>query len=356
MSLEPRRALEAYKEALKVAIELGMHPYSDEVLGIKIQVATMLEKAGLIQPAVELYEKIKAETLAWVEISRNAVAEKEKEDEKRTKEPAAALTVQKSEADDAEALKAAEELKKQMDFERLQQSKAVKKTVGMCLKLGELYASDHIQEPKKAEAAIEASVEIALKELAWRESHNLPVGAVQGNTADVKDKDVWLNMTEIAIALASLGSNYLDTDKPDLAMPLFMRALHILRADEGPNPTCMQTMLLARVSVAMAAASLDPYGKMDKAVPAQLVNAANQWALKALQVGSKVPDSEKNEVCGEGCLLAAYTLGDLAQRKGDLKEAEKWYRDAVARIETAGSQYAEMRVELEKSLNKVTKA
>ena len=46
VDLNPPKALQAYKDALRIGMEMGMHPFSDEVLGIKLQVAMMLEKGG----------------------------------------------------------------------------------------------------------------------------------------------------------------------------------------------------------------------------------------------------------------------------------------------------------------------
>ena len=64
IDLNPPKALQAYKEAYcGIADQLGVHPFSDEVLGIKIQVAMMLEKAGLVKPAIDVLERTKSEIL-----------------------------------------------------------------------------------------------------------------------------------------------------------------------------------------------------------------------------------------------------------------------------------------------------
>lgn len=67
VDLSPPKALQAYKEALRIGIEMGMHPFSDEVVGIKIQVAMMLERAGLAKAAVEVLERTKGEIMGFVE-------------------------------------------------------------------------------------------------------------------------------------------------------------------------------------------------------------------------------------------------------------------------------------------------
>ena len=42
-----KEALKYYKQALQVSQELQMDPFSDEILGVKIQIAAMLEKSEL---------------------------------------------------------------------------------------------------------------------------------------------------------------------------------------------------------------------------------------------------------------------------------------------------------------------
>ncbi|KAL2826124.1 hypothetical protein BDW59DRAFT_145541 [Aspergillus cavernicola] len=326
VDLQPQQALTAYKEALKTAIGIGMHPYSDEVLGIRIQVATMLEKAGLVKPAIEVLERTRAETLIWVEHGREQLAVRKEEEEKRTEELGETPPGQKLEIENTQFAEMAEETKKRDEYEERQQDKAIKKAVGMSIKLSDLYAGDHIQDPKKAQAAQEAAVELCLKELARRESLGLPVSGKD------TDKSPWLNRTEVAVAVLGLGENYLATDKEELAMPLFLRALDLLRAEEGPKPTCRQIMLLVHFSVAMAARAQKPIrGERPEAVRAQAVDAARTWALKALEVAAKIPEGEK-ERCEDVCVSAMYNLGGLSEQQGKTKEAEKWYKDALALV------------------------
>ncbi|RAL58566.1 hypothetical protein DID88_003342 [Monilinia fructigena] len=56
MSLEPKNAIKYYKEALRVADEIGMDPFSDEYLGIKISVCVLLEKVQAYDKAIGVYE------------------------------------------------------------------------------------------------------------------------------------------------------------------------------------------------------------------------------------------------------------------------------------------------------------
>ena len=68
-------------------------------------------------------------------------------------------------------------MKARAEYEIRQRDKALKKVIGIQMKLGELYASDHIQEDKKAEEAQVAAVELCLKEMHRRQRLGLPVGS-----------------------------------------------------------------------------------------------------------------------------------------------------------------------------------
>ena len=46
IDFQAKQALKYYKQGLLVAAEVGMDPFSDEVLGIRIQVSQVMEEAG----------------------------------------------------------------------------------------------------------------------------------------------------------------------------------------------------------------------------------------------------------------------------------------------------------------------
>lgn len=126
-SLEPRRALKYYKEALRVADEVGMDPFSDEIIGVKIQVASMCEKAQQYQRAIDVLELVKNDCLKWVDL----FGSKPGNEGKRTR--------------------------------------ILGKTVGISVKLGELYANQYVMEKEVAEERLVWAVETVLKEQQRRE-------------------------------------------------------------------------------------------------------------------------------------------------------------------------------------------
>ncbi|RHZ68463.1 TPR domain protein [Aspergillus thermomutatus] len=315
VDLNPAKALKAYKEALRKAVELGMHPFSDEMIGIHLQVSMMLEKAGLAKPAIQVLERAKTECLKWVEEGR------QKKDAQKTEAEGKTDSIQ---IDDPEVLAMHQKMKELEEYEDRQRDKVLKKVVGIHMKLAELYASDYIQDEKKAESYQEAAVELCLKELRRRQELGLPVGS-----ASEDNSTAWLNLSEIATALTDLGQTYLKQEKNELAMPLLLRALDLLRTDEGGTPTCKQVTLLADVSTAIT-------GELHKktpsrgspAAPQQLIDSGKQWAQKALDVAAKLQPPIRDEECDVSCLAAMYNLGEIAHLQGKRKEAEKYWMEA----------------------------
>ncbi|KAJ6014504.1 hypothetical protein N7540_009095 [Penicillium herquei] len=329
IDLNPPKALQAYKEALRIGVELGMHPFSDEVLGIKLQVALMLEKAGLVKPAIEVLERTKDEALRWIEQGRNTESASIGPAKTQVdKSPESLKTTAESVQINTEALEDAEkELRELQEFEARQRDRALKKVVGMQMKLGELYASDYIQDDKKAEAAQVAAVELCLKEMHRRQKLGLPVGSaatVEGG------EESWLNMTEIATALTELATTYSAKDNHDLALPLYMRALEMIRVAEGDSPSCKQVTLLNDVASAMVGQVQHPPGGQPKQAVKQdqIVEAARQWALKSLDVAARIQPPVRDEECDVTCVVATYNLGELAELQKKPEVAKQRYLEA----------------------------
>lgn len=336
IDLNPPKALKAYKEALRIAVEMGMHPFSDEVLGIKLQVAMMLEKSGLVKPAVEVLERTKAEALKWIEEGRKAESapvDKSKVEQVSVKANIAPENVQVH----TEGLEDAEKQMKEMqEFESRQRDRALKKVVGMEMKLAELYASEYIQDEKKAEDAQVAAVELCLKEMHRRQSLGLPVG---GGAAGENDSESWLNMTEIATALAELADTYTAKDRSELAMPLYLRALEMIRVAEGNSPSCKQVVLLNSVASAMVGQAQVP-GKPrpQEKQPSQeeTIDAARQWAQKAIDVAARIQPPVRNEECDLTCVAATYNLGEIAELQNKPDVAQQRYAEAKSLAQGLG--------------------
>ncbi|KAL3437860.1 hypothetical protein BDV09DRAFT_161125 [Aspergillus tetrazonus] len=332
--LQPQTAMKYYKEALKAAAQVGLHPFSDEVLGIKLQVADMLERSGNVVPAVKVLENTKKEILQYVEFGRKRAAEQKKaQDEHKKKfenesKQRHAQTDIKLEIDNPDFIDTYEQMKAMDEYDQQQQDKAMKKAVGISLKLGQLYASDHIQDLKKSEAAHESAIELSMNELKYRQSTGLPLS--NPNPDAENELTPWLTRRDAAMALTNLAQTYGEMDKHDLALPVFLRALELLREDEGPKPTAFQFYLLGIIASTLNVQSLKPLRADDPdAARNHLVGHAREWAMTANKIMDKIPDSEKDESYLLGCISVKNTLGQLAERQGELEEAEKYYREAI---------------------------
>ena len=120
--------MENYRQAFALAEEIGMHPFSEEVIGMKIDYAGFFELMHEYHNAIGVLNLIKRDCLAWVE-------------KKGGQEPG-----------------------KEADRNRVLQM-----VVRMEVKLGELYDNQYVREPEKAEAVLSSAVERHLRELRRRE-------------------------------------------------------------------------------------------------------------------------------------------------------------------------------------------
>ena len=147
---QPKNALKYYRQALELAAEMGLDPFSDEILGIKIQVAFFYEKIHQYQGAIEVLERTRKDCLKWIEQE----GEKEGNEGKRTR--------------------------------------VLGKTVAMSVKLGDLYANKYVADQEAAEEKLVWAVTTLLKEQKRREDEGVKEG--EGD---------WLSNEEIGGSLES---------------------------------------------------------------------------------------------------------------------------------------------------------
>ncbi|KAH0559478.1 hypothetical protein GP486_004013, partial [Trichoglossum hirsutum] len=185
ISLSPKEALKYYKQALAIADEIGMDPFSDEILGVKIQVAALMEKIQQYEKAIEVLEIVRNDCLKWIEF----LGSKPGNEGKRTR--------------------------------------VLGKTVAISVKLGDLYANCYVQDKETAEERLVWAVETALKEKKRREEEGVKEG--EGD---------WMTDEEFGGALESLGHHYEEKDQHYLAAPLFLQSLAF-----APTNTCHAVVL-----------------------------------------------------------------------------------------------------------------
>lgn len=134
ISLDPKLAVKYYREALRVADEIGMDPFSDEIIGVKIQVAALMEKVQQYQKAIDILEIVKSDNTKWVEQLGNVPGNEGK------------------------------------------RTRVLGKTVGVSVKLGELYANEYVMQKDKAEENLVWAVETVVKEQQRREKEGVKPG------------------------------------------------------------------------------------------------------------------------------------------------------------------------------------
>lgn len=185
IDLQPNNAVKYYRQALEVADEMGLDPFSDEIIGVKIQVAFLMEKLKQYEKAIEVLEIVHADCLRWIE----ELGGKEGNEGKR--------------------------------------SRVLGKTVGISVKLGELYSSNQIDDTEAAEKKLIYSVTAVLKEKKRREEEGVKEG-----------EGPWMSDEEVGAALESLGNHYEKRNHHYLAAPLFLQALSLC-----PQSNCHSVVL-----------------------------------------------------------------------------------------------------------------
>ena len=127
---------------------MGMDPFSDEIIGTKIQVASLMEKIHQYQKAIDVLEIVHSDCLKWMEKR----GEREGNEGNRTR--------------------------------------VLGKMVGVSVKLADLYSVQYIADHEAAEARLIWAVETVLKEQKRREDEGVKEGEGQ-----------WMSNEEIGGAL-----------------------------------------------------------------------------------------------------------------------------------------------------------
>ena len=244
-----------------------MDPFSDEILGVKFKVSALMEKIGQIPKAIEVLEAVQRDCLEWIDAYNNAGAAPDQAG-KRTR--------------------------------------VLGKTVGLAVKLGELYASDAIQDQDAAEAKLVWAVETVLKE----ERRRAEQGVKEGEGR-------WMTSEESGAALESLATHYEEKDHHYLAAPLYLHALGL-----AAPKSCHAVVLMNNLSISLGQQPADPASRTT------IIASARAWAEQALALSASIQPPLRNEECDTGCAVATHNLGEFAEMERDLAEARRRYEEA----------------------------
>jgi tetratricopeptide (TPR) repeat protein len=286
MDLQPKEALKFYKQALAVAEDLQMDPFSDEIVGVKIQIAKLFEDIQQVPKAIQVLERTRADNLAWLE--QFGI----------------------------------------LDRNRERRTKVLARTVAISVKLGELYAHPAVWDRDAAQERLIWAVETVLGESQRRKK------------LQVKEEEEgkWMSDDEVGAAMEALAHSYEAKDQHYLATPLFLHALSL-----HPTPDCHTVVLmnnlassLAQQSPSAARAVQAPHPVGPAATREHMLDNATQWAQKALDVAAGIRPPDRTDECDIGCAVATHNLAEFAELRRDLATARRRYQDAVRLARAVG--------------------
>ncbi|KAK2019363.1 TPR domain-containing protein [Colletotrichum eremochloae] len=317
---DPALARKYYKQALEQCNELQLDPFSDDVLGIRIQTAAWLEKIGNYQGAITVLDSVLRDCLKWVEWMEKSMADGTVD--KSGKPPAVVVPLadQRSTVAEDDGENAAENLWHK-------RTRLLAKAVGTSTKLGVLYSDEHIMEPENAQVRLTWAVETALKESRRRQEEGVK-----------KEEGAWMSPEEIGGAMESLAQHYESKSQFHLAVPLFFQALRLC------NSPCHRVTIMNNLAAAFAQHPLrTPVDAIPNApttsnamvsldMPtdrAGLLEAAKNWARNAYSHSKDITGDERTEECDEACAVALANMGDIAAMLGKKEDARKRFQQAI---------------------------
>lgn len=158
---DPQRALRYYKQALELCDQEGLDHFSDDVMGIKIQVAAWLEKIESYQNAIGVLENLLGDCKRWVETMEKSAAE-------------GTLPKPEPPAAPKEGEPAVPEQPKESYWAK--RSRLLAKAVSISVKLANLYSDEHVLEREQGHERLVWAVETTLREMQRRAKEGLKEG------------------------------------------------------------------------------------------------------------------------------------------------------------------------------------
>jgi len=294
--LQPKEAIKYYRQALQIAEEMGMDPFSDEIMGVKIRVAALMERIQQYSKAIQVLEILRRDSLAWIEQLGG------------------------------------------LEQNRKKRTEVLSKCVRISVKLGELYGQPVIYNREVAEERLVWAVETVLKERQRRDTQKI----------SEEDEGPWMNDEEIGAAMESLAHTYEEKNQHYLATPLFLQALSLVKQGSCHSVILMNNLASSLAQQSPRAARAAQAFAESRNISAQpagptvtretMIENARTWAQKAIDVAANIKPPVRDEECDVGCAVAAHNLGEFAEMQKDVKEAERRYEEAVSLSRAIGFQ------------------
>lgn len=336
---DPEMALKYYKKAMEQVQEVGLDPFSDEVLGIRIQVSFWLQKINNYKRAIDVLESVLQDCKKWVDVMDQSVADgkvdkngryvtESAETKSTATEKIAATSSKVSAAKDAEEKDGLANAEPEPPAETLfrKRQRILAKAVSTAVKLGEMYADEHVLQPDESQQHLVWAVETALNEF-----RRLKVdGAKPGEQA-------WLSPTELGGMMESLGRDYERRSQFHLAVPLFFQALKLC------DSPCHRAIIMNNLSACFAQHPIFTPGMANVSEAIQQISdqaalpqtrkecleAGLNWAENAYVHGKDVHGDDRTAECDEACAVALCNWGDVAAMLGKQELARQKYKQCI---------------------------
>ncbi|KAL1837967.1 hypothetical protein VTJ49DRAFT_3175 [Mycothermus thermophilus] len=315
---DPQRALKYYKQALELCDQEGLDQFSDDVMGIKIQVAAWLEKIESYQNAITVLENLLSDCKRWVEAMEKGAAE----GTLPKLEPEPVLSKEGESTDTTATVP-----DKPREGWWAKRTRILAKAVGISVKLANLYSDEHVLERDAAHERLIWAVETTLKEMQRRAKEGLKEG-----------EGPWLSPEEIGGSLEALAQSYQLKSQYHLALPLYFQALRLCQEP------CHMAVLMNNIAASFAEHPLIPPGDapvhalMPEEVKtwttaaeqqATYLASAQRWARNALQHAQEPKGDRRTPECDQACAVALSNMGSVLAMLGKNAEAREKYQQAI---------------------------
>ena len=188
---DPKRALKYYKQALELCDELRLDPFSDEVMGIKIQLAGWLEKIGNYENAAKVLEALWEDCKRWVVAMESAA---------KDGSLANFLPIAHPPHPDT-PVSGPNEVAEPPETAWGKRNRVLAKSVGISVKLAELYSDEHLAQHDVSLERLVWAVTTALRESARRDEQ----GTRDGEGPWMPPEDIGATMESKSMAAALPG-------------------------------------------------------------------------------------------------------------------------------------------------------
>jgi hypothetical protein len=296
ISPNPRVAGDHFAEAIKLAEDCGMDPFSKESMGIRIRYSAMLEQFGFVKAAVDVLNGI--------------VTECEKKLEQLDNEQATTA-----------------ELKDEKGPSRKSLLRAI---IESRVKVSSLCESDYIQNPVLAKQILSDTVGLLVKETRDPQTKGFS-----------EDNAAGLTMSEIASILSQMGDLYATSGEEANAVQVYMLTLQPLQAACNGTRSCKEVQVLSNIASTMDLAIKKPNAKINgKPVTQKSLaegrRATLKWADQAIATADLVPSESRDEICELAVLSARMTRADLLLDMGEKRQAEESFASLLPLLRAKG--------------------